>query len=429
MGNPSADLDSFISAIVFSYYYNHSPKAGNTLFVPLLNLPKTPSTDLWRLRPEFGVALRLSTAKPDDKPDHEQAKEQEKGLLNDVITIKDLLDSSSTRQDLKRVFRPDGENVKQPIILVDHNAPSITIPKVPSSDILNQLDIVGCIDHHIEENSVPQSATPRIITTGIGSCTTLVITHLRKSGLWPNDTLDAAQSTAIHELARLALAPILIDTHNLKASGEKCSDLDRGVVGTLEIELGHSATLYGTKSSFNRDELYDPVVAAKAASLDLLNTQEMFARDYKAWTEGGIEIGIASLVRPIPWLAEQAGGAEKFALEMRNFAKQMQEEETADGVRFDVFVLLTPGAEKKGKEVLMVTLSETAARAIGEFEERAGELGLEEWDGDDEQGSVTGALDKEFGEGRCKVWWMTRREKTRKQGGPIVREAVAAVQR
>lgn len=427
MGNPSADLDSFISAIVFSYFHNHATKTTDNIFIPLLNMPKTPSTELWRLRPEFGVALRQASTASTDASSAESAEQQAKDLLDNTITIKDLLDSSSTRPELKRVFKPDGTRVKQPIILVDHNAPSITVPHVASSTITDQLEITGCIDHHIEENVVTHQANPRIITTGIGSCTTLVVNHLRQTSTWPK-TLDDPQTSAIRELALLALAPILIDTHNLKASGEKCSDLDRAIVATLEIELGSSASLYGVKSTWNRDAFYDPITEAKVSSLDLLTPQEMFERDYKSWTEGRIEIGIASLVRPLPWLSSHAGGTEQLAAELRTFATQMHAEQTVEGVRFDVVMLLTPGARDKGKEIVMVTFSDEAARAIDDFEGRSESLGLQAWDGDGVD-DVTRSFESAFGAGRFRIWWMTQREKTRKQGAPLVREAVAAVQR
>jgi exopolyphosphatase len=440
MGNPSADLDSFISAITYTYFQNHvnNQRARGAIFVPLLNMPKTASSDLWRLRPEFGVAMRLATTRQRKANITRSGDDQDedKACLEDVITIRDILDNSDeVRPDLRRVFRPDlsesspSPDLKVPLILVDHNAPAISIPKIPSSSILANLDLIGCIDHHVDEHVIPEDASPRIVTTGIGSCTTLVVSHLRQSGTWPK-VLDPSQSAAVAEVCHLALAPILVDTKNLKASGEKCSDLDRAIVAVLQNEMSGTAMM-GVKSSWNRDDFYEPVVAAKAASLDLLTAQEMFERDYKSWTEGAIEIGISGLVRPVSWLVEHFdGGAAELAAEIGRFATQMQEEQTSDGVGFEVFVMLTPGPKgaSKGKEVVMVTFSERAAKVIQVFEEKAGELKLEDWD-DRSREAFKAAFDKQCGQGRYKVWWMTNREKTRKQGAPIVREAVSAVQK
>ena len=433
MGNTSADLDSFISAITFSYFRNHEATAPrNAIYIPILNMPKTPSTDLWRLRPEFGVALRMANSRSGVVSQSSDSQVTERALLNEVITIKDLLDSDSTCPDLLQIFRSDlseSSDEKAEIMLVDHNAPSITIPRIPTSSILGRLEVVGCIDHHIDEHFVPETASPRIITTGIGSCTTLVVSDLRKSGIWPKSKLPPAELSAIAQMSHLALAPILIDTNNLKATGEKCSDLDRAIAATLEIEMGASTAMLGIKSSWNRDSFYEPIVDAKKASLDLLSAQEMFERDYKSWVEGDVEIGISSLVRPVSWLVEHfEGGAEELAAEVTKFANDMQEQQTNDGVKFEVYLMLTPGQKAKGKEIVVVCLSDRMAKAVEGFEKKAdeGDLRLKEWD-DGKRDEVARAFGKEFGEAKFKVYWMTNREKTRKQGAPIVREAVAEI--
>jgi exopolyphosphatase len=437
MGNPSADLDSFVSAIVFSYFHNHVSKAGDRIYIPLLNMPKTPSSDLWRLRPEFGVALRHSVERgqlQDTSASPTELQDKERQLLNEALTLHDLLNSDSTAPSILHALRPDlseaiPSSSPQDIILVDHNALAITIPKVPSSAIAARLNFLGCIDHHVDEHFMPSNARPRIITTGIGSCTTLIVQHLRQSAIWPK-LLDEAQTTAVQEVAQLALAPILIDTHNLKAKGEKCSDLDRGIALALEAEMGaeQSAMMTGTKTSWNRDRYYEPIAQAKAGSLDALTLQEILERDYKSWIEGSIEIGISSCVRPIRWLVqnERLGGVRGLVEGVKAFRGRMQSEMTADNVTFDVFLMLTPGADM-GKEVVMVAFSHEAAKAIDVFEQKAGKLGLRSWDGMGHE-EVYEAFEEGFGKGRFKVWWMTQKDKTRKQGAPLVREAVAFIQ-
>lgn len=429
MGNPSADLDSFISAVVFSYFHNNASKAGENIYIPLLNMPKTASTELWRLRPEFGVALRQATTPSSSTHSPEQALSQAKDLLSQTLTIKDLLDSPSTLPSLKQVFHPDltVTSKSQPIILVDHNALAISIPHTATTSVTSQLLITGCIDHHIDEHTTPSSASPRLITTGIGSCTTLVLSHLRKSGIYPNtSTLPATEVAAIHELLTLALAPILIDTAALKATGEKCSDLDRTIVEVIELEMGGSVSMSGVKGSWDRDGFYEPIKEAKKASLDNLSGREMLERDYKEWVEEGVGVGIASLVKDVEWVCGRTGGAHGLVKEMGAFVEGVRQE--GEGAGLGVLVLLTPGG-KKGKEVLMVEVGEESKGVVKEFERRGGEeLGLGEWDAEGKD-RVYRALTEGFGEGRAKVWWMTKREKTRKQGAPIVRDAVVAVRK
>ena len=67
LGNPSADLDSFVSAIVYSYFHNNQSQQledgkADSVFAPFVNLPKTPSSELRRLRPEFNFAIQSATA-------------------------------------------------------------------------------------------------------------------------------------------------------------------------------------------------------------------------------------------------------------------------------------------------------------------------------------------------------------------------------
>ena len=60
LGNTSADLDSFISAVVFAYFHTKKPSSESRIYIPLLNLTDVSSSELWRLRPEYGTALRLA---------------------------------------------------------------------------------------------------------------------------------------------------------------------------------------------------------------------------------------------------------------------------------------------------------------------------------------------------------------------------------
>ncbi|KIV86447.1 hypothetical protein PV11_02059 [Exophiala sideris] len=398
MGNPSADLDSLISAVVLSYFYNmrtetqHKSGSGSgrttdaprtiSKYIPILNLPTIRSSDLWRLRPEFGVAMRLALGEDARTIRSQDAGEQGRtSVLEEVLTIADVLDNQDST--LHGVFAQEGkeDSEKQDIILVDHNAPSI--PGLDERTIETRLNVVGCIDHHVDEGHVSANADPRIITTGIGSCTSLVVKHVREQGLWP--TITASKTTGeddgegIRQIARLALAPVLIDTSNLRATGDKCSDVDREVVKFLEsvvttrethIETtetaGTAKTETGTEAQWNRDAFHQVIGVAKANSLDLLSMQEVFDRDYKVWTEsaasgqGGqsVNVGISSLVKPLSWLVRHAGSIEKFLDEVDRFAQQR---------KLEVFAMLTRAGE--GKEVVVLA-DESARKVIGKFEER-----------------------------------------------------------
>ena len=422
MGNPSADLDSFISALMTSYFYNLQRK-GNSTFVPILNLPSVRSSDLWRMRPEYGVAVQLALGEAGS--DISDGGEQgQKSILDELITIADVqADESSTLHKLFAGSQSSVAGEKQSLFLVDHNAPSI--PGLSDDIIKSRFTTSACIDHHVDENYTPKDAEPRIILTGIGSCMSLVVKHLRDQGLWlpqPNP----GSNPALQEIAKLALAPILIDTNNLKAKGDKCSVTDREVVEFLESIITPSpARAESTSTSspkWDREAFHTAISRTKSNSLDLLTMQEIFGRDYKVWTEptpSGTEvlIGISSLVRPLVWLVDHAGGSDKFLDEIEKFAM-------GEGNKLGVFCMLTRTGDGK-KEIAVLTFDDAAKEVIRQFEGRGGELQLKRWD---EEKDMSMALGQKFeGTRSWKIWFLGDTNKSRKQVGPLLREAVKNV--
>ncbi|EXJ60545.1 hypothetical protein A1O7_04698 [Cladophialophora yegresii CBS 114405] len=440
MGNPSADLDSFISAVTTSYFYNlqsNSKHANGRTYIPILNLPSVKSVELLRLRPEFGVALRLALGESADAVNQAEAGEQGKtSVLEDLITIADL--KSNANSSLRRLFTESSDagsssqstkdpSEKQHLFLVDHNAPSI--PGLSDELISSRFTVTSCIDHHVDEGYVPQDAAPRIITTGIGSCTSLVIKHLRDEGLWPRGLPEtpSSETQALQEMSKLALAPILIDTANLKATGDKCSDTDREAVTFLESESAitgpqvegvQAASTHSGK--WHRDAFHSAIATAKSNSLDLLSMQEIFDRDYKVWTERTssnkeVNIGISSLVRPLSWLAKHAGGVDELLAEIETFA-------THPDRKLGVFGVLTRTGEGH-KEVVVLAFDEAVSGLPERFEHQgqSAELRLQPWEGDE---SLKEALGQKFEHGQYQFWYMGDTSKSRKQVGPLLREAV-----
>jgi exopolyphosphatase len=431
MGNPSADLDSFVSAVVTTYFHNISSTTqvpGRKTYIPLLNLPAVRSRDLWRLRPEFGVALRLALG--ETSTDVNQGKSGEQGktpVLEELITLADI--KEDTTSPLHQVFSTsdrEQRDRKQPLFLVDHNAPSI--PGISDALVSTRFELTACIDHHVDENVIPTTAEPRTITTGIGSCTSLVVQHLRDRGLWPSldDSSSAQDRQSLRELATLALAPIVIDTSNLKATGDKCSDTDREAVRFLESFIsGHkssdpSPATTSSTTDFNRSDFHHVINTVKANSLDLLTMPEIFDRDYKAWTEQTatqgteISIGISSLVKSLSWLIEHAGGVDPFLDAIEGFAMD-------ENRRLGVFCMLTRTGDGR-KEVVVLGFDEAVKGAADELERVGEELKLGQWDGNTE---LMHACEKRFGQ--CRIWYMGDTSKSRKQVAPLLRESVKKI--
>lgn len=475
MGNPSADLDSFISAVVVSYFFNlrsskttHTERRPRVTYVPILNLPTVRANELWRLRPEFGVAVRLALGDSPNDIGSAGGDQGKTSVLEQLVTIGDVKADEGSPLHTLFLSDPDtrttsasgntnNDNVdeKQPLFLVDHNAPSI--PGLSDETIRSRFTVVGCIDHHVEEDYVPRNADPRVITPGIGSCTSLVVQHLRDQGMWPSISSTEDPASGLAEVTKLALAPILIDTANLKAQGDKCSDTDRDVVRFLESSLPESSSpspsRVSTKSQWDRDAFFTSISAAKTNSLTLLTMQEVLDRDYKAWSEPSssllgdvsrqdngtvnVNIGISSLVKPLSWLIKHAGGVEAFLEEIGAFVG-------ADERKLGVYCMLTRAGERKEVVVFVfggddgAHAKEGPERVLEEFERRGGDLKLEAWDADEAlvkalRARFQGTTDTDIGNGKgkwkgaWKIYWMGDTSKSRKQVGPYLREAVRSI--
>jgi exopolyphosphatase len=434
------------------------------LYMSVLNMPKTNSQgDLQRLRPEFGVALRWAfrvgnNDRRDVKDAIDDPEDMEKGLCRSLLTSFDLTKQKQMFAQFEPYFRPDSVSLMSisadqriPLILVDHNAPSM--PPLSSAHISKAFTVTGCVDHHVDEGVIPKSPSvkPRIIQTGIGSCMTLVVTHLRTSGLWPDLTKHAHNNTSkrytantmnqsseldrmdiagLKQLSTLALAPILVDTSNLKASGEKCSNLDRQVVEFLESQIKFSSPeLQEPEYNYSRDQFYSELSKAKTNSLDNLTMSEILDRDYKQWSSDksqNLHLGISSIVKPISWMLKRTckSDVSRFTSSIRDFSSDADR-------KLGVYVFSTRGVKDKAKELGAIAFNEAGIRAIDAFEQSAtSELGLEPWQGEDTDEALRSAMEKAFGKKNMtwRLWWMKEVQKTRKQIAPLVREAISTVE-
>ena len=421
LGNPSADLDSFISAVVYAYFHAASARKESPrgLFLPLLNLPTTPAHDLWRLRPEFGTALKLAeepAARQD--PDGKSRDEINQTLLKSLATIADLRSASKSTPVSLFSDLPAQRN-KDDYVLVDHNA--LSIPTLSSEDVERHVNITGCIDHHEDESSVPSRASPRIIKMGIGSCTSLVVQHLRDSKLWPGP--DSGDATG--ELARLALAPILIDTANLTAKG-KVSDTDRDAVAFLESCIQSNWMSSSREAGdWDRKSFYEDIATTKANSLDLLTIPEIFGRDYKEWnesTKGGeeLKIGVSSVVKPITWLLQKAKSVEEFLKQVRDFAHN-------DEHGLSLYGVMTTSTSESGnfqRELSLFAFSATACKILEAFEAKANKkLDLEPWKESPELLESMNSKPRDSN-WSSRLWWQRDVAKSRKQVAPLLRDTV-----
>lgn len=401
LGNSSADLDSIISAIIYSYFASTSSKQ----YTPLINLSDVHTgPDLCRLRPEFLAALRFAsgtaglpfvvhpaaTATPHkEKSGHQIRNEREDAHL--------LRHHVLTTADLREVWRQSGSADVAPteldlnLVLVDWNAPprlaggihgvAGLTDSLPTS-INISVALTECVDHHVDEHVVPESASPRWIQPGVGSCTSLVVQDLHQRGLWEDETTGVGEGQA----AKLALAAILIDTVNMTDT-HKVSDIDQAAVAFLEKKISAATQIQSISAQYpgwDRNSFYAKIQGTKENSIEFLTIPEILARDYKDWVdpvsgkpELTVKIGIASTLRPISWILKKASSANT------NLVSFLGEFSKAHSL--DVCVIMTgftrPNSNAFNRELLIYIPNAAPFKDSTDEFIRQGtpKLGLEDW--------------------------------------------------
>lgn len=321
------DLDSILSAVVFAYistYFPRKENQGSTLpnhvpvatpfYIPISNLPR-PSL---ALRPELIPILHYAALTP-----------------NDLLTLSDLP-------------RPLPPPKQTRLILVDHNALTGELDRVYGERV------VGCIDHHEEEGRVPFGeinyegikGEPRIVDVRAGSCASLVTEWSRER--WFDEILLGTTATTAHnnslllanaQLARVALAPILIDTACLKSSKTSPIDIDAALSLEQLIKQYDKAEFsnVATTQAYDRLEYFKLIQTAKQ-NLDDLSLSDILDKDYKQWEiikrpeltaeststirspSAPAYLGISAVVKPISYLIQKSNSTGSFLDTCLSFA-------------------------------------------------------------------------------------------------------------
>lgn len=389
-----ADLDSITSSIVYAYLRTSSQlhSSDARLHIPLVNIPRTDID----LRPELLALLPYANI---DR--------------NHLITLDDLPEFSSLKEDLP------ARNTRW--VLVDHNALQGKLGALYSDRV------VGTIDHHVDEGTVPKDtgSEPRVITTS-GSCSSLVVNYCQDT--WNQMSSAAMSSGAAHgqddslsddsavaslwdaQVAHLALASILIDTHNLLDEG-KVTEHDKRAVALLEAKINICPK---TSKQFNRDAFFGTIDDAKR-DLDSMPLDGILRKDYKQWTEQGMDVGISSVVKPISYLKEKSDAEAKTSRSedligiARAFAKQRS---------LSVYAIMTTFESEDGRfsrELLVLAPDQKGTEACKRFLEQAGsELKLEDVEGNDDEGHWV------------RLWNQHNVACSRKQVAPMIRKAMAS---
>ncbi|KAK3339498.1 hypothetical protein B0H65DRAFT_476688 [Neurospora tetraspora] len=397
VGNESADLDSLCSSILLAYFRTYRPCPGPPiLHIPLSNLPQA---DL-ALRPELAAVLKPA------------------GLhIKDLITLDGLL-STSSKDDADSSFITP-ENTQW--LLVDHN--SLTGP-LAARGFGGPEKIIGCIDHHDDEGVVPDTVKPRLIEKS-GSCMSLVVEYckpvweeLSKLERSEEGNTDTTLEEWESQLAHLALAPILVDTTNL-TSKDKTTRWDEEAVEFVEGRLTQSQKTSVTTATadaateekgYDRTAYFNHITSLKE-EIAGLSYRDILRKDYKRWTDGGLAVGISTVVRGFEYLLTEIGDQKQFSEALRAWAKEQELDIAA------VMTVSNPDG-KFTRELLLWAFNEGAVKVAKRFVEKNGDLlHLQTWGG--------GKLDSDDGEGEwVRCWTQGRVDKSRKQVAPMLRDVM-----
>jgi exopolyphosphatase len=279
-------------------------------------------------------------------------------------------------------------------VLVDHNALTGLLARNYSAQV------VGCIDHHADEDAVPKDAKLRVIEK-TGSCMSLVIRECKSA--W--EERDSSSAELDGQLAHLALAPILTDTHKL-LDENKTTDVDREAVTFLEDKV--------TKGSYDRSDYYDGLDALKS-DLSSLSLRDILRKDYKEWDEAGLKLGTSSVPRDFDFLVRSKtdGDIEGLVEAMAAWSGERA---------IDLVAVMTTCTKDGvfGRGLLLWARGSQAVEAARRFEKHFGQkLGLASW------GHGRLGVNVEGDWRRC--WDQSGVQFSRKQIAPMLRDAMKAI--
>ncbi|KAJ2479241.1 Exopolyphosphatase [Coemansia sp. RSA 2131] len=375
LGNESADLDSMVSSLALAYAL--SPTL-NTPPIPIIN---TNRSDM-ALRPESTLLLRTT-------------------LANDSFNALTFIDDF----DLTRVVSY-GHKHGLDVWLVDHNAPA-------SRQVELEPFVRGIVDHHVDEGRCKQAERQIEL---VGSCATLVAERLRS-------TLGRVEP----ELAKMLVAPILIDTSELSSSARRATDKDIEMVSWLvpQVEWAWPSADQVDQADNSSDEVESldhvssthelyKILDKLKGKVSHLSARDLLRKDYKQWSVGSPvwTVGISSIsYRLQKWIKRDSRKQIKKALE-----KWVEDQ------HLDIALVMTHGkAKQKGVKVYGRDLVVAFARSVDKEQQRrvldgmrrSELLGLEPFFDEQDDGPV--------------FFNQTRTESSRKQVFPAVKAVIESL--
>ncbi|KAJ2664370.1 Exopolyphosphatase [Coemansia sp. RSA 1200] len=421
LGNESADLDSMVSSLTLAYVLsaqkNNSSSSSNSIgnVVAIMNTNRADMV----LRQDCQVLLQSALLA-------EGGKGIEDLTFIDDIDLQAVVGRYSSGKE-----EEEQEGIGKPALdvwLVDHNAPA-------SRQSFLEDYVRGIVDHHVDEGKC-RAAQWREIDS-VGSCSTLVAAKIRSLGSPVGPTL-----------ARLMLAPVLLDTGKFNPASRRATEKDRDICSWLVplVEWApHASSLEGSAGAESSDvegddeaqssgrvlqvssaqELYRTLDKLKG-SVKHLSSEDLLRKDYKQWqvSDGAGKmwaVGISSVAyRMQKWLKRDGVGGVEDAVQAW-IARQ----------GLDVALIMTHGKARPRKKQpkvygrdLAVGFSQTGVSGLQEsllvqLLRGSDTLGLQSLHVDD--------LQSDMDRSRMLFFAQTRSESSRKQVFPAVKHAIESM--
>ncbi|ODV66666.1 DHH phosphoesterase [Hyphopichia burtonii NRRL Y-1933] len=324
-GNQSADMDSVISAISYSYFqFIFDP---SITLVPLINIPRA---DL-SLRRDIVLLLKSHS------------------ITEDVLFFLEDLEEMSQND---RVIE---------LVLVDHcNIQGELLSKLSNE---KRLKVISIIDHHADEG-VFLDSHPRIIQLN-GSCSSLVFNY------W-FDQFNNREIFQNHELVQLLLGPLLVDTSNMTQKVEENDTLSykryKGLLNLAE-DPNKMNCLNKPDTKRDLDDFYKQLKKAKK-DLEGFSFYDILRKDYKQFSfinkSSRVNVGFSSLGKSIFWIS-------------KNFKIDVIEktlESIINDLNLDVIVITTSYTKKENDEYTREFVYYYKDAKFGSISELAKELEL-----------------------------------------------------
>ncbi|KAG9290221.1 hypothetical protein G9A89_022197 [Geosiphon pyriformis] len=313
IGNESADLDSIIGSLGYAYLNQRLGGTSDDIYLPVIQIPRQ---DL-SLRPECEFVFR------------------ECGInTQNFVFIEDFQAQSDSLT----------ANYNVRIVMVDHNK------LLPSWErFTDRVDVI--LDHHQDEGLYLR-AQPRWIEP-VGSASSLVVLTCR--GRWKAEYDENDEETRLWDkkVAKLLLAPILIDTVLLDFSKGRTTSKDQEAANFL-------LNILQPDNNWNQliKEYYNSIQEGRY-SVFHLQTSDLLRKDYKEWSSvGDFHLGMSSVTWYLDAWIERDCGLDTWIKHLRTYAEKKQ---------LDLFIVMTTYHHPEGFQRELVVYPIADALKNGEF--------------------------------------------------------------